>query len=128
MGQPFINPSILLLDPQFTDTFSVTQRVQQTNTYGEVTTTPNVLPKVKGIVTPTTKADLERLPEAQRGNRNLTIITRQHLNSAARGLQPDLITWRGDKFVVRLLLPWTAYGPGWVKAVVGSIDSVEAST
>ncbi len=128
MGQPFINPSVLLLDPQFTDNFTVTQRVQTINTYGEVTTTPTVLRNILGVVTPTKRDDLERLPEAQRGNRNLTIYTRQHLNTAAMGLQPDLITWRGDTFVVRMLLPWTAYGPGWVKAVVASIDSVEAPT
>jgi hypothetical protein len=128
MGQPFINPSVLLLDPQFTDNFSVIQRAQTINNYGEVTTTNVTLLNILGVVTPTTPADLRRVPEYQRGDRNLTIYTRQHLNSAATGLQPDLIKWRGDTFVIRLLLPWTAYGPGWVKAIAASIDSVEAPT
>lgn len=128
MPGPFLNPAVLLLDPQFTDNFTVTQRVQQTNQFGEAVTSNNDIAGVLGAVTPTTKADLERLPEIERGNRNLTIYTQHRLNSAAQGLQPDLITWHGDKFIVRRLLPWTAYGPGWTKVIACSIDSVEAQT
>jgi hypothetical protein len=128
MPGPFLDPSVLLLDPQFTATIQVTQRVQQTNDFGEMTFLPTVTPSVLAVVTPTTPADLLRLPESQRGDRHFTVFSQFRLNGPAVGRQPDLVQYLGDSFVVKMLLPWTAYGPGWTKAIIGSIDSVEATT
>jgi len=125
---PFIDPSIVMLDPQFTDTYNVVSRLQSINTYGEVELTSSRRNSVLGVVTPTRPADLLRLPETERGNRAITIFTQERLNSAANSQQPDWIEWRGDTFIVKMLMPWTAYGPGWVKAVCTSIDSTEAQT
>jgi hypothetical protein len=126
MPGPFIDPSIILLDPQFTDTFSVTSRMQSTNQYGEVVLAPTTLPGILGVVTPANRADLLRLPETERGNRAITIFSQHRLQSAANSQEPDWVIWRGDTFVVKVLIPWTAFGPGWTRAICTSIDSVEA--
>jgi hypothetical protein len=126
MAGPFLDPSIILLDPQFTDTFNLIQRAQTVNAFGEVSTTNTTITDVLGVVTPTRPADLLRLPETERGARAVTVFSQQRLNTAVTGRQPDLIQWRGDTFIVKMLLPWVAFGPGWTKAICTSIDSIEA--
>ena len=133
---PFIDPSIMLLDPQFTDKFAVVQRVQNINNYGEVSTTNSTTHNVLGVVTPTNPAELKRYDDKQFGSRTLWIATRFRLNDAAQSLkttpptqrQPDQILWNGDTFTVVLVMPWTRYGPGWTRVLVTSIDSIEATT
>jgi hypothetical protein len=136
MAGPFIDPSIMLLDPQFTDRFAVVQRVQSINTYGEVSTTNSTRHNVLGIVTPAKPAELKRHDDMQFGQRTLSIITRAMLNSAAQVInvtpptqrQPDQILWAGDTFTVMYIEPWQRYGPGWVKVLVTSVDSIDATT
>jgi hypothetical protein len=131
---PFIDPSIMLLDPQFTDSFSVVQRIQQVNNFGEVSTQNTQTNNILGVVTPAKPGDLRRVPEMQRGTRTVVIFTRARLNSAAQGSpggvarQPDLLIWRGDNFMVIEVLPWTAYGPGWVRVIATSVDRIDATT
>jgi hypothetical protein len=126
MAGPFLDPSIILLDPQFTDTFNLIVRSQTVNGFGEVSTTNTTTLDVLGVVTPTRPADLLRLPETERGHRAITIFSQQRLNSAVTSRQPDLIQWRGDTFIVKMCMPWVAFGPGWTKTICTSIDSIEA--
>jgi hypothetical protein len=136
MAGPFIDPSIMLLDPQFTDRFAVVQRVQNTSSLGVITTTNTTIPDVLGIVLPTKPSDLKRYDDRQFGNRSLWIITRYRLNTAAQARygnppqqrQPDWILWNGDTFMVVDVQPFTRYGPGWTENLVTSIDSIEAVT
>lgn len=136
MAGPFIDPSIMLLDPQFTDRFAVVRRVQSVNNFGEVSTQNTTTHNVLGIVTPARPGDLRRVPETERGHRTLTVFTRNRLNSASQKLntnpptqlQPDYLLWNGDTFIVKEVLPWTRYGPGWVRVIATSVDSIEATT
>lgn len=136
MPGPFIDPSILLLDPQFTDRFDVVQRVQVVSNTGHVSTNNTVVPNVLGVVTPANPSELQRYDDKQFGHRTLWIATRFKLNDAARSLggnppmqrQPDQLLWNGDTFTVVLIMPWTRYGPGWTRVLVTSVDSVEVTT
>jgi len=131
---PFIDPSVMLLDPQFTDHFAVVKRVQNVDSNGLVSTADSITPNVLGIVTPTTPSDLRRFDDKQFGQRTLKIYTQARLNSAAtdratgQQRQPDYLLWNGDKFVVVDIEPWTRFGPGWTKVLATSVDSVEATT
>jgi hypothetical protein len=134
MAGPFIDTSVMLLDPQFTDRFSVVQRVQQINNFGEVSTVNTTSRDILGVVTPARPGDLRRVPEMQRGTRTIVIFTRARLNSAAQGCppgtqrQPDLLVWHGDNFMVIEVLPWTSFGPGWVRVIATSVDRIDAVT
>ncbi len=132
---PFIDPSIMLLDPQLTDRFDVLARTQDTAETGLVTTHDVRTPNVLGIVTPAKPNDLIRLDDVEHGNRAIVIITRFKLNSAARRTgrqgsqrQPDYVIWAGDTFIVREVDPWVRYGPGWVRVLAVCIDSIEVLT
>ena len=133
MAGPFIDPSIMLLDPQLTDRFAVVKRIQSVSSGGIVSITETIRNNVLGVVTPAKPGDLKRHDDRQYGNRNIVIFTRYLLNDAARTIwgtpqqrQPDHILWSYDKFVVLEVLPWGRYGPGWVRAVASSIDSIES--
>lgn len=131
---PFIDVSMLLVDPMFAGSFSVVQRIQNTNDFGETNISTVQTDGVVGVITPTDSAELRRHPEVEWGERTITIYTQARLNMVAQGSpsgaqrQPDLVLWRGDRFIVKKLYPWTDYGPGWVKVLATSIDAVEAVT
>lgn len=131
MAGPFIDPSIMLSDPQFTDRFAVVQRIQAVNDFGEVGTTNTTTHNVLGVVTPAKPGDLRRVPEMQRGTRTIVIFTKALLNDAATARdgtarQPDLLLWNGDTFMVIEVLPWNRYGPAWVRVVATSVDRIDA--
>lgn len=130
MVGPFLDPSFMLLDPQFTDRFAVVQRVQVVSNYGEASTANTTINNVLGVVAPAKPAELARLGDNERGARTLTIFTQFLLVGPARAgqtqRQPDLVLWSGDQFIVKEVLPWSRFGPGWVRAIVTSIDSIEA--
>ena len=130
---PFIDPSVMLLDPEFTDRFAVVQRIQSVDANGTVSTSDKILHNVIGVVLPTTPTELKRYKDKEFGQRTLKVITRYRLNSAAVAVagqqrQPDHILHQGDRFIVVDLKPFTQYGPGWVLALVTSVDSVETTT
>lgn len=131
---PFIDPSEMLLDPEFTDRFAVVQRIQMTDVNGTVSSSDTTIPSVIGIVLPASPSDIKRYPDKKFGQRSLNIVTQFRLNSAARNVKtgqyrlPDHVLHEGDIFVVVDLKPYTRYGPGWTKVLVTSIDAVEALT
>lgn len=126
---PFLDPSNILLDPQLADTFTVTQRPETITAEGlSRVVNPTVIPHVIGVVVPASPDDLERLDDQDRGRRTLKIYTRFRLNTASASRKPDLITWRGDTFIVVSVDPFTAYGPGWTEVLATSADSIEAAT
>jgi hypothetical protein len=130
MAGPFIDPSIMLSDPQFTDRFAVVQRVQLVDNFGQVSTSNTTTHNVLGVVTPAKPGDLRRVPEMQRGTRTIVIFTKALLNSAAQSgstqRQPDLLLWSGDTFMVIEVLPWNRFGPGWVRVVATSVDRIDS--
>ena len=120
--------SDILVDPDLVDTFTVVSRVETVDAYGEASTTDTTTPGVIGVVKPAKPADLQILPESQRMGRHITIVTKHRLQGPSSGKQPDEIQWGGDTFLVKEILPYTHFGAGFVKAIAGSIDSLDQPT
>jgi hypothetical protein len=72
--------------------------------------------------------DLERLAEADIFGRVITVVSRYKIQGEVVGFKPDLITWRGDNYLVKTLDPYPQFGDGWVQAICGSVDLVDAAT
>jgi hypothetical protein len=131
---PFLDPSIMLLDPQLSSTFDVIERVQHTSDLGVVSIASTLVQDVDGVITPAKPNDLKQLDDQQHGNRTLVVITNHRLNDVCRSIrgnpptlrQPDHILYDGDRYLVREVKPWTRYGEGWVWVLVTSIDSADA--
>lgn len=127
---PQLDVSDVLLDPAIADVFDVTRRVQALTAKGRTTTSPSVFKNVRGVVTAAHGNDLERLDDSQRMGRNMSVVTKFALRGPAQvtgtKFQPDLVIWAGDTYVVKAVDPYERYGRGFVQAIIGSIDIIDA--
>ena len=122
---PDLDVSDVLLDPTLADRFIVKRRPATTNEHGRVVTTPEIIPKVIGVVTAASPTDLDRLDDNQRMGRNLSVVTKFRLRGPATGYQPDIVVWYGNEYVVKDIQPYPQYGVGFIQAIVGSMDSMD---
>jgi hypothetical protein len=128
MGKPFLDVSEVLVDPDFADTFDVTRSPEVVNSFGESTVpVPQVIPGKIGVVTMASPNDLDRLPEGDNSSRTISIVTKFRLQGPSPGFKPDVVTWRGDNYVVKLVEPYVQYGAGFIQALAGSIDTQQAA-
>lgn len=125
---PYLDVSDVLLDPMIADRFTVKRRVQSVSAHGRTSITTTEIPNVVGVVNAASPNDLERLDDSQRMGRHLSIVTKYRLVGPAPGLQPDLIHWGGDDFIVQTIDPYPQYGQGFVQAIVGSINIIDQPT
>lgn len=117
--------SDLLVDPDLSDNFNVLRRAETVGTNGRTTVTETTYSGVVGVLTPSSPQDLKIVPEDQLMERHLTITTKFRLQGPSPGVLPDYVQWGGDTFVVIEIEPYTHFGGGFVKAVCGSIDTVD---
>lgn len=119
-----------LLDPDVTDLFTVTRRKEVVSSKGRSTVpVPEVIEEVAGTICAAHGNELDRLEDADRMGRALSIVTKFQLRGPAKVgadvYKPDIITWRGDDFVVRLVDPYGHVGSGFVQAIAVSVDIVD---
>jgi hypothetical protein len=122
----WLDPSEILLDPEFASTFVVIQRPETITASGRSEQNPVAVPNVIGVVTAATPNELVRLEDMTHGRRTIKIYTRFRLQAASVGRQPDLVVWRGDSYVVITFDPYANFGAGWIKAFATSIDATDA--
>lgn len=120
-----IDVSEIVLDPDFAEFITVITRTDTVGTNGRTSQIETQVPNVAAVVVPAGPNDLDRLDDSQRQNRIMQVITSYKLQGPRTGKQPDLIVWRGDRYIVATSDPWMQ-GNGFVRALVHSIDSIEA--
>lgn len=129
---PLLDVSDVLLDPMFADKFTVTQRAQTIGTNGRVQVTSTVVNNVGGVICMAGPNDLQRLDDNQRMGRVISVVTKFRLRGPSKDgvieYQPDIITWDGDLYVVRLVDKYNRYGAGFLEALAGSIKSIDSVT
>lgn len=122
-----------LTNPMMLDSFTVNRRQQSVNNFGESSTAVTPTTNVRGVVYPSDENDLRRLADIGYQAKAITVITRFALRGASETgsgagevqYQPDVVVWNGDSFIVRLIEDMSNYGPGFVKALCSSMDSVD---
>lgn len=122
-----------LSDPDMLDRFDVVRRPETVDpTTGKSATSTTTFEKVRGVVSTAHGNDLERLDDADRMGRNISIVTQFALRGPSKEgsqvFKPDLIIWRGTTYVVKTLDPYPQFGPGFVQAIAGSIGVVDTAT
>jgi hypothetical protein len=133
---PLINQSVAITNPMNVDRFSVNRRVQTVSNSGLASTTSTITTPVFGVVYPTNENDLKLFPDLRITEKCITVITRFALRATAETstnppvtFQPDIVVWPlpigGNNFLVRGLLDWSQYGPGFVLAICSSIDLLD---
>lgn len=123
----FLDVSTVLLDPDFTDNFSVTRRQETVDNNGFSTVVPVTTQQI-GVVTAASPNQLDRLAEADIFKRAINVVTKFKLQGEVVGYKPDLVVWRGDNYIVKEIDLYPQYGAGFIQALCVSEDLVDAAT
>ncbi len=115
-----LDMSDVLSDPDFQDTFSVTQTIRSLATGTPVDTKVSSGP-LTGPVTPAPFM-LARRDDGSMMNGSITIYTQTQMTVgyAIDGLTSrlaDTVAWHGSQYQVRVCEDWSAYGPGFWRIV-----------
>ena len=125
----FLDTTDVLLDPDFTDTFTVIRRQEVVGTNGRSNVTQFTKSSF-GVVTSAGRNELERVPDADTYKRIIVIITKFPLQgevTLGNGItyKPDLVVWRGDNYLVKECDLYPQFGAGFVQAICTSEDIID---
>lgn len=120
----------VLLDIDISDLFTITRRPEVVTNMGRSSTNSNVvIENVAGIVCMASPNDLERLPEADLMKRYISVVSKFQLRGvskeAGQVFKSDLITWKGNQYLVETVDPYGHVGSGFVQVIAGSVDIVD---
>ncbi|UYK05177.1 head-tail adaptor [Yersinia enterocolitica] len=113
---PFLDVTEVLLDPDFVDTTLVCHRQLQTVDDDGFTTNTRQDTPFSGVVTVDRSLEAKRMQAGQNINGAILIVTQFRLTQGQPGLDADVVTYRGRKYRVTFVDPYTAYGAGFVQA------------
>lgn len=122
---PMLDVSDVLLDPDLADTFNVKRRTQVVGTTGRTTEVVTTHSNIVGVVTNASPNDIMRLEDYQSSERYLSIVTQFKLQLPSAGYNADLVTWRGDDYLVKTCEPYPQYGKGFYQAIVASVSMLD---
>lgn len=113
---PFLDVSEVLTDPDFVDTTLICRRqVQTTDADNFPVNTPQDI-AFMGVVTVDRSLEAKRMAAGQNINGAILIVTQFRLTQGQPGFDADVVTYRGRKYRVTFVDPYTAYGGGFVQA------------
>lgn len=107
-----IDVSDILLDPDFTSSFIIVNRVPTINSYGENTIVETEINTI-GSVQAAGKETAKRLPDGVQLSNFITLFTKTEIIADASGKYVDQIKWKGRTYNVFQVLPWDNFGGGW---------------
>ena len=120
-------------DPSFIDIITVFRISQTIDKNGRVIRFRRAITGVAAVVTATSPADLQRLPDYELMNKSISVYCPDfRLQGPVRNgngvlqTQPDEIAWHGSTFVVISMMDYSGFGRGFTSAIAASIDSVDA--
>jgi hypothetical protein len=109
--------------------FVVLRRQEIVDTFGRSQTTITRIP-ASGSITPSGDNTLARSEDYQTQGNTITIITAFKLrgpskDALGRNYQPDIIEWRGSRYIISTLNDWSGGGGGMVEAECSSTDIID---
>jgi galactose-6-phosphate isomerase len=107
---------------EFSDAFEVVRRPEQISQFGRVELNGSTI-VAYGTIYPTGDNSLVRKDDHQRAAKTLTVVTPFRLHMSAPGMQPDLILYRGNTFIVSAVRDYTQFGAGFIEAECSSIEA-----
>jgi hypothetical protein len=120
-------------DPSFLDTITVYRITQTIDKNGRVVRFKRAFPNVVAVVTATSPADLQRLPDYEMMNKSISVYAPEfrlqgpvRSNDGVLQTQPDEIAWHGSQFVIVSMMDYSGFGRGFTSAIAVSLDAVDA--
>lgn len=112
-----VDTTAVLIDPDFSDTFTRIQRTVTVNEYGEAVYAETSV-TLLGVVQNDQTERLEGLPEGARLSDAISVYYRGELIPERSGGYADVIEWNGKRYVVREVTEnYQNWGAGWTKAI-----------
>lgn len=124
----YLDVTSVLSDPMLASRFTVRRRPEVVGDSGVSQVGEQRFTNLIGVVQNASPSDLRRLPEDQRMERHLSVITTFRLRGPSPGFQPDVVEWDGSDYVVSMLEPYANFGPGFVQAICGSMTTIDPPT
>ena len=127
---PLLDVSFVVDDPMLSDVFAVQRRNDVIGDSGRpLPTVYQTFPKVRGVVTQQSPAELLRRDDSQIVPKRIFIATRFQIRGASRdergSYQPDWITWAGVVYTVEEVLPYSRYGRGIYEVIATSMNAMD---
>lgn len=115
-----VDPSEILLDPDLVSQFSILRRAETVSQQGRGVLSTLQYPVI-GNVQATGSNSLVRADGYSQQLKTIKVVTRFRLRGVAVQInnvnyQPDLVVWRGETFIVKMLEDYSEYGHGFVEA------------
>lgn len=114
--------------PELMDAFSIVRR-EETLVLGRPSFIESTTAGHYGVVTSAGSNDLDRLPEGIKFTRGISVVTQVQVRGAgAQGpntYQPDIIEWRGSRYVVVHVDLYPHAGSGFWQVIAESMTTVE---
>lgn len=114
---PNLDVSEVLFDPDLADTFDVRRRTEVVSDVGRSEVTSRTYPRIIGVITPESPADLVRRDDGQMVTHKISVVTMFRLRNASEGVQPDHILYGGAVYTVTNVLPFSRFGKGFTEAI-----------
>jgi hypothetical protein len=113
---PDLDVADVLLDPDFCEQITVIRRVQAVSTSGAAfaSNTQNLI--ITGVVTIGSMLALKRASDYELANNVITVHSQTRLQGPTANGYPDIVVWKGNKYVVKRQSDWSHYGQGFTAA------------
>lgn len=108
---PTLDVSGVLLDPRFSQTISVTRKIQTVGSNGLASYTETTF-DVSGVLV-SAGQPFARDPDMQREQSSFRIYTRQKLQDVVAGYDPDTVNLNGRKYTVKRVSDFSNFGAGF---------------
>jgi hypothetical protein len=121
---PTLDVTEVLDDADICDTFSVIRRTEVVNNFGEPVLTEVQTDGVLGVVSPGS-GSLVRSDDMQSLTKTITVVTTFRLQGPSEDIQPDIVVWKGSRFLVTTLDDFTNFGAGHTEAECVSMNLLD---
>lgn len=111
-----IDTTELLFDPDFVDALTLIRRVPSVDSFGQSSTTDTPFATI-GSIQPITGKAAQRLPEELQFSDVRSFWIKATIQTDGSGIYPDLISWNGENYAIKIVFAWTNWGAGWCEGV-----------
>lgn len=127
---PALDVSELLTDPDFVTTFDIVRRTQTVDSHGRAVNAESTIKSVVGAVTAGSSGWLRwlnRSPGYGASSRAITVYAKTRLYDTTSGRLPDLVVWKGTRYIVDKVNDYSEFGQGFYFADCSVVDPVQSA-
>lgn len=123
---PMLDVSFVLLDPMFTDAFTLIRRAEVIDEKGRPELASTYFRGLTGVITQSDPSKLQRESDFGSVPRVISLVTKVAVRGLVVGYQPDLIVWNGTSYLVDNVSPYSRFGDGFYEVIAASMTATDS--